>query len=1076
MTIKFENWLDKHWQYAQHKHGDCIFVHCRAGALLRAVLDDYCLHRGISPIRWRMTELDAHEPYSPLMPLLRALLNRRDNDILDSALDDMDLHGVERTLIGNFLTGRDTNRLEFPLPDDLIFQSTRIRQILIRLLSLLTSREPQLLLVTGVQFAGPAGLKLLEELLQYNHVGNFLLVVGIDPTYQHIDENHQQYWEQWQSVIDSRGIIYPHEFDATPAPFMNWPGLTHATVSHDYDALTRCEQLLDLLCFHEAVEATSLLVQRLDSGAANQDGNFVWQLLLCHGRAQLYCGHYEDAMVTFDRLLELAQQNNNSTNLCRAYREMAITHIFRSDLNSAMRYSQLAIKLASAVDDDLLLTKSMFCHFVACDKANMPFGLSRLRQLLTQLEAHQMISGQIYVLRNLYAQVPFESKIDLDTALDCSIEAIRLASHYHYETDLAAAYHSRGIIYNKMSRHRRALRCFRISEQLREKLNVPGELARIRNGIGYLLCQREKYTEAHRYYLLALNTVLRLNDFSEITISLYNLAWLYTEVRENESALLVVNALREMLRIRGTYYFPFRNLHDVLLLQCMIHLGQGEWSRAEQDLERSYNLDIPISSEGKYIRPILKARLEAHHNNITQALEELQTAQLASRQLAEPNVHHQLLWHEVAIAIHRQLNDLTAAYPHLHEASRLCQQQQFPLHQQRLLRLWRRDELPPALGGLQPPKLELDQLLHLVRQEQRMNQLWQRVHEMRLLATLQQLAVDLDSEQQIAAETLRLICTHFNAQAGFLLVNEEKTVVELAQFNQVPDSPLDGLRLSDWLGHHHTTRLLFNGEVPESGQVDSAKTVRFSSVLGHPLLEGQRQIGEMLLLTFADSAPLNKSDRDILQFIGNQLAGQLVNLRQRRQLIALSSTDALTGLRNRQSFQSLLRNELKRIARYGSEHPYLALAFIDLDNFKYYNDTFGHDVGDRLLCWFADLLSEVLRDFDIACRWGGDEFLVLFPHTRADEALIPLRRIIEMLARQCGYADQLSAYLGQAINLPAERWLNCSIGVADTLDLGNGVPDEAGLLQRADRALYEVKRQGKGQVFLASHQLDHELA
>lgn len=142
MTIKFENWLDKHWQYAQHKHGDCIFVHCRAGALLRAVLDDYCLHRGISPIRWRMTELDAHEPYSPLMPLLRALLNRRDNDILDSALDDMDLHGVERTLIGNFLTGRDTNRLEFPLPDDLIFQSTRIRQILIRLLSLLTSREP----------------------------------------------------------------------------------------------------------------------------------------------------------------------------------------------------------------------------------------------------------------------------------------------------------------------------------------------------------------------------------------------------------------------------------------------------------------------------------------------------------------------------------------------------------------------------------------------------------------------------------------------------------------------------------------------------------------------------------------------------------------------------------------------------------------------------------------------------------------------------------------------------------------------------------------------------------------------
>lgn len=1076
VTLKFENWLDKHWQYAQHKHGDCVFVHSRAGALLRSVLDEYCLQRSISPIRWRMTELDIHEPYSPLMPILKALLQRHGMTLLEDALDEMELHGVERSLIQDYLSGRDTYRLEFPLPDDLAFQSIRIRQILIRLLSLLATGEPQLLLVTGIQFAGSAGLKLIEELLQYNHAGNFLMVIGIDPAFQHIDENRQQHWEQWLSVIDSRGIIYPHEFDTSSAPFMNWPGLTHAGVSHDYEALKRCEQLIDLLCFQEAVDATTIQVQRLESNIANQDGTFVWQLLLCHGRAQLYCGNYEDAIVTFDRLLEIAQQNSNSANLCCAYRELATTHIFRSDLTSAMRYSQLAIKLASAIDDDLLQTKALFCHFVASDKANVPFGVERLRQLLIQLEIHQMISGRIYVLRNLYAQVPFEVKLDLHTALDCSVEAIQLARHYRYETDLAAAFHSRGIIYNKMGRHHSALRCFRISEYLREKLNVPGELARIRNGIGYILCQREKYTEAHRYYLLALNTVLRLNDFSEITISLYNLAWLYAEVRENDSALMVVNTLREMLRIRGTNYFPFRNSHDVLLLQCMIHINQGEWSRAEQDLERSYNLDISISSEGKYIRPILKARIEAHHQNYSAALLEMEKAKQAETQLAELNIHHQLLWHEVAIRLHRQLNETALAYSHLHSASRLCSQAQFALHLKRLVHFWHQDELPAAFAGLQPPKLELDQLLHLVRQEQRMNQLWQRVHEMRLLATLQQLAVDLDSEQQIAAETLRLICTHFNAQAGFLLVNEDKQVVELAQFSQVPDSTLDGQRLSDWLGHHQTTRLLFNGEVPAHDDPDSPKAVRFSSVLGHPLLEGQRQIGEMLLLTFADSAPLNKSDRDILQFIGNQLAGQLVNLRQRRQLIELSSTDTLTGLRNRQSFQAILRNELKRIGRYGSEHPYLALAFVDLDNFKYYNDSFGHEAGDRLLCWFADLLVEALRDFDICCRWGGDEFLILFPHTRADEAMIPLRRIIELLALQQGYTDALANHLGREVILPQDRWLNCSIGVSDTLDEQNGTLDEVGLLQRADRALYEVKRHGKGQVFLASHQLDHQIA
>ena len=714
--------------------------------------------------------------------------------------------------------------------------------------------------------------------------------------------------------------------------------------------------------------------------------------------------------------------------------------------------------MSSSQDNELLQTQALFCHFVACDKANTPFGLSRLRQLLQQLDSQQMISGRIYVLRNIYAQVPYEKLLDHDSALDCSIEAIRLAHHYDYQADLAAAFQSRGVIYSQLNRYRRALRCYRISEHLREQLNVPGELARIRNGIGYMLCQRENYPEAHRYYLSALNTVLRLNDFSEITISLYNLAWLYAEVQENSSASLVLNTLREMLRIRGTTNFPFRTLHDVLLLQGVIHLHQGEWIRAEQDLERSFNLDIPVSAEGKFMRPLLKALLEARHSNYSQALLELEEASAVCHVESNLTVHHQILLHEAAIRIHRQLADVEAAYQHLRSAITLCRHYQLPTSKLRIICAWHLQSMVNGHDMLSPPKLELDQLLHLVRQEQRMNQLWQRVHEMRLLATLQHLAVNMDSEQEIAAETLRLICTHFNAQAGFLLVNHEQKLYELAQYSQVPDNQLDSLTLSDWLGNHTTTRLLFNGEVPAAKQA-----LRFSSVLCHPLLEGQRQIGEMILLTFADSAPLNKSDRDILQFIGNQLAGQLVNLRQRRQLITLSSTDALTGLSNRQKFQTQLRQELKRIARYGNETPHLALAFIDLDNFKYYNDNFGHDTGDQLLRWFADLLRETLRDFDTACRWGGDEFLVMFPHSTSDEAVVGLARLLERLNGLEGYAIELTEYLGYRVELPKERWLSCSIGVTDSRYL-HDIFDDAELLQNADQMLYEVKRNGKGHV------------
>lgn len=109
VTLRFDTWLDKHWLQALTQRG-IVFVHSRAGALLRAVLDDYCLQRNISPLRWRMTEHDALEPYSPLLPLLRSLLHRKKMTI-SSALDALQLHGAERTLLADYFTGRELMRM-----------------------------------------------------------------------------------------------------------------------------------------------------------------------------------------------------------------------------------------------------------------------------------------------------------------------------------------------------------------------------------------------------------------------------------------------------------------------------------------------------------------------------------------------------------------------------------------------------------------------------------------------------------------------------------------------------------------------------------------------------------------------------------------------------------------------------------------------------------------------------------------------------------------------------------------------------------------------------------------------------
>lgn len=198
--------------------------------------------------------------------------------------------------------------------------------------------------------------------------------------------------------------------------------------------------------------------------------------------------------------------------LSLGYRELAMAHIFRSDFDSAQHCAQLAVKLRHKMPT----TKNMLSpcwSTIACDKANSHFRLKKLHNLRTLLEQHQLIAGQIYVLRSLFAQLPFEPELDHSTVLFACRQAIKLARKYGHSVDLAATYHSRAVVFNQLHKYKTALRCFRISESLREKQGVPRELARIRNGIGFFLCQQEEFVEAHRYYLSALNIVLQLHDF-----------------------------------------------------------------------------------------------------------------------------------------------------------------------------------------------------------------------------------------------------------------------------------------------------------------------------------------------------------------------------------------------------------------------------------------------------------------------------------------------------------------------------------------------------------------------------------
>jgi diguanylate cyclase (GGDEF)-like protein/PAS domain S-box-containing protein len=196
--------------------------------------------------------------------------------------------------------------------------------------------------------------------------------------------------------------------------------------------------------------------------------------------------------------------------------------------------------------------------------------------------------------------------------------------------------------------------------------------------------------------------------------------------------------------------------------------------------------------------------------------------------------------------------------------------------------------------------------------------------------------------------------------------------------------------------------------------------------------------------------PWHSEDRFLLTEIAGQIGLANRQLARQQALEEASSTDPLTGLLNRRCFIEAFQ---ERYARSAGRRINSALFFIDLDNFKLVNDTHGHQRGDMALTALARILREQIRSRDLAARLGGDEFALYvedISHAAAEQ------KGRELILAAAG----LKEYSGDP-----ERPLGLSIGIAVCDPRRQETPDE--LIERADKAMYDVKRHGKGGVSMA---------
>lgn len=175
-------------------------------------------------------------------------------------------------------------------------------------------------------------------------------------------------------------------------------------------------------------------------------------------------------------------------------------------------------------------------------------------------------------------------------------------------------------------------------------------------------------------------------------------------------------------------------------------------------------------------------------------------------------------------------------------------------------------------------------------------------------------------------------------------------------------------------------------------------------------------------------------------------APMLIEIHVFKQTERLAMIDGLTGVFNRRYMDVALRKELNRCERYGKD---LSIFIVDIDNFKMVNDSKGHIFGDQILKEVARFMRDMVREEDIVCRYGGEEFLILLPETDATGAFILAERIRLSLKAHGIFRTEGITFSGGIATYPG------------------GAKDASSLIKAADRALYQAKYTGKDRIIIA---------
>ncbi len=977
---------------------------------------------------------DSIHPYYPLLNLIRDRYQELTADAQRAVLASVKVHHRHRHIFHDWLETGIADREDdlFRAPAEIEWERGLLFQSLTDLTNRLwTAENAPILVLENFELAGLSIVNLLLWMIEQGSFSPLRFICVFNRDSNMVSHWSAEFRQRFFSQIEAHDIIQHYPADI---PMESDPNILpeHKTDLLTDIALSRC------FMAYEEINAFSNL-SALSPHQAIRAGYTV-------GLIHIMTSDIKKALIFLAKALETARQAGDEAMIARINAATALSHSRSSNFPAIEKHMLIARKTAQENGDrNLSLTMEYMRFMVHESYTANPANWTEMNLMIDQLKAAGLTDQLLDLKSNISYYESCIANTGWENAYREAVESLALAESIDNLFQASKLHHVVAFLCQMENRGDEAIRHFDQCIAIRRKIGTIDELVRAYNGVGYLCFTLGRFKTSLTYFEKSLELLEPQKTYTETCLTLFNIVNIYFFTGCFAGAQDVMERILIVLNNLNLESLPFHSHRKLFSFAgCAAYLCNQKtlaldyWNAA---------LKTADDKQTGAIFPLL-CSFTARTMNDTAAAEQNLAAAL-EKATEDKQLYFIIFLLLIRACFLRDQGSVTPAEADFNEARDRIEAG--GLSEQRDLLEYLR-----AGGNWKDyqPILNLDGRIRMVsmgladsaRQEAANLSLIKKLSDISFLKDFQDTITRDLEEKELFQESLHLLKRNFSFSGIHFI--ENRLAPKLTE-----GSPAKRQVPSSWFW----TRL-FGTE----GKAETVMTTDPSgSLMAYPFRYNPERGLWAVLTTSASKNGMSPEELEIVRVALTHMDLTLDLHRAKEALKAAASRDNLTGAYSRQEFINRVEGERQRLTRYATEsNNSFAIVFMDLDNFKQYNDNFGHPAGDYILQSFARLAQTCLRNLDSLGRFGGDEFIMLLPATGRAGAKRVAARILDAVSMAKGFQDELARELGYQVSIPEESLLNCSIGISIYESGKPASVDE--LIEQADKALYQAKNAGKG--------------